>query len=136
MKNPLRLITHKPLKVGFVQRKNLKALATYLETLNTEESPVKFDMREFECETAACAVGFGPLAGIQKFSFEDWYSYADRAFGACPFFGPDMRRGPVRAFEYMFGSQWEKHDNTPEGAARRIREFLKHGIPRWGWRSK
>lgn len=32
-------------------------------------------------------------------------------------------------WNWLFGSEWEDVDNTPKGAAKRIRIFLESGVP-------
>lgn len=76
-----------------------------------------------ECGTVACAVGHGPAAGIRIYGDHDWESYADRVFG-------DM---PLDDFQYMFGSEWSDYDNTPKGAATRIRTVVELGSAPEGW---
>lgn len=134
-----------------VNRKNLKTLAKYLEGLPADYE--HFEMSDYitgkqgnsevvhyalnnggvdTCGTAGCAIGHGPAAGI-LFAVEDlevnqywasgyevdWNKYCDRYF--VPSNSP--------AFEWMFGGGWYNWDNTPHGAAARIRYFLKNGVP-------
>ena len=72
-----------------------------------------------ECGTVACAAGHGPMAGVPARPGEDWYDYTERCFTG----------GDNDAFNYMFGAQWKKIDNTPKGAAARIRRYLAEGTP-------
>jgi hypothetical protein len=120
-------------------RVNLEKLANYLDSL--PEDYEHFDMRTFlthqgecdidpdvalmagedyldNCGTVACAVGHGPAAGIPMNESEapgGWEMYARRVFGT-PFFSGK--------FDYLFGPSWESIDNTPRGAAARIRLVL------------
>ena len=114
---------------------NLLKLAAYLETLPDDYE--QFDMSEYMsardgdygetldiserskpvCGTVACAVGHGPSAGIRLYGDANWGDYAERVFG---YMSGD-------SFEYMFGSRWSDIDNTPKGAAKRIRTFLELG---------
>jgi hypothetical protein len=87
------------------------------------------------CGTVACAAGHGPAAGIPLRRDErvltldwwdgtptaeiDWAAYIKRAFGVSQ--GDD--------WTWMFGGDWADVDNTPQGAAKRIRYFLEHGVP-------
>ena len=72
------------------------------------------------CGTAACACGHGPAAGIPPRDDESWADYAERCFTG----------GDVVFFDFMFSGQWKYWDNTPHGAARRIKYFLEHkGVP-------
>jgi hypothetical protein len=75
------------------------------------------------CGTVACAVGHGPAAGIRVYGDTDWSDYADRVFGEMP----------ENDFTYMFGSSWSYSDNTPKGAAARIRTYVALGRTPDGW---
>lgn len=122
---------------------NLLKLAAYLETLPDDYE--QFDMGEYmsardgdwmeplgpdeqskpSCGTVACAVGHGPAAGIRVYGDTDWGSYADRVFGEFEedFFG----------WDYMFSPSWSCTDNTPKGAAARIRTYVTLGHTPDGW---
>lgn len=110
---------------------NLTTLANYLERV----SPDAFDMGKFsvdkhgkelglhvhECGTVACAVGWGPAAGFPPLpSDEFWTNYSHRVFG--------LYAGDA-AWDWCFGWQWGGVDNTPTGAAKRIRYLIKRGVP-------
>lgn len=111
---------------------NLTTLANFLDKLD----PEKFDMVDFardehgeqhmspqihECTTVGCAVGWGPHAGIHvsKDDF-DYFDYAKRVFAL------DHMHEP---FKWCFDSGWARIDNTPTGAAKRIRHLIQHGVP-------
>ena len=124
-------------------RDNLLKLADYLETLPDDYE--QFDMSEYmaardgtywetlgiderskpACGTVACAVGHGPSAGIRTYGDANWSDYADRVFGVLPDSG----------FDYMFASGWSMRDNTPKGAAARIRTYvaLGHSPDDWSY---
>lgn len=84
------------------------------------------------CGSVACAVGHGPAAGIfvpenfisrqGRVFFVDWEEYAKELFA-----GNDSN-----SF-WMFSSTWAWTDNTPTGAAARIRYLLAHGEPPAGF---
>ena len=110
--------------------KNLELLATYLEALPVNY--IHFDMDTFldgvrdsgartwepECGTVACALGHAPnVPGIPKplVEGENWYAYSDRVLGLGD-----------KDWEWCFSSDWAEVDNTPQGAATRIRYLLKH----------
>lgn len=130
------------------QRANLKKLADYLATGQTA---MKFDMSDYcrkpidpkkakelrvslsymdtvfiqnaECGTVACAIGHGPAAGIPSHVNDaGWWDYTSRAFGIQP--GHEELDDDLWA--WMFSSEWKDTDNTPQGAAARIRWFLDH----------
>lgn len=87
------------------------------------------------CGTAACAVGHGPAAGILfreeeltesyvwvdgeevTASVPDWDIYSTR-------FCPTEKYAETHLFAFLFGSAWDEVDNTPHGAAARIRYVL------------
>lgn len=115
------------------QRANLERLALHL---SLDVTNMRFDMRcycmddeeqtlnprDYECGTAACAVGHGPSLGIQLLLRESWSEYAGRAFGA------DINGWPD-AFDWMFSAGWYWRYPTARDAADRIRYALRHGIP-------
>ena len=126
------------------QKANLATLATYLEA---HVPPPEFGMSgfldvpydvqpdddEFEydeyvpnnleiyhtCGTSACAVGHGPLAMPDSLTEkgETWNEYSRRMFG-CGLYTA------FNKFNWMFGYEWAQIDDTPTGAAARIRYFL------------
>ena len=73
----------------------------------------------YVCGTVACAAGHGPLAGIEALPHETWSEYTQRAFS-----GPDPN-----VFFYLFAADWTDIDDTPKGAAARIRRYLAEGTP-------
>lgn len=115
---------------------NLEKLAAYLESLPDDYE--YFDMFDFfwikeqysgytrpevaglpgDCGAVACAVGHGPAAGIPAHYGEGWNRYSERVFDL-----PDM------AWDWCFSDAWKKVDNTPHGAAARIRYLLANGLP-------
>jgi hypothetical protein len=122
-------------------RDNLLKLADYLEALPADCK--EFDMRVYNsvkadtlsgtrslgpdtrqhgCGTAACALGHGPAAGIRVYGDGCWGDYCKRVFGIdC-----DSRRN-IDKFEYLFAATWVLFDNTPHGAAARIRTYVELG---------
>ena len=138
-----------------MNKENLLKLAAYLDTLPLdykhfemsdfmqEGDPEKYTVYALEnggvattCGAVACAVGHGPSAGflfncdelVRGMSYNaagefvkllkpDWYSYTDRVFVS-----PNSE-----AFDFMFGGAWSAWDNTPCGAAARIRFAVEHG---------
>lgn len=124
------------------RRRNLDKLATYLEAL--PEDYEHFGMGGWlvgasageaaryarenggvaSCATAACAIGHGPAAGIlvpacfRSGHFVDWRAYAQAMFS-----------GNLANRIWAFGSAWDANDDTPQGAAARIRYLLNKGEP-------
>lgn len=127
------------LGVDAEQRQNLDTLASFLEEkvrenlVNTpQRGGINFNMTYFnlgsdlpskastECGAVACAIGHGPLAGIEALPREDWYAYGERVFGA---------EAVSPLYNWCFHAAWAYRDNTAEGAAKRIRIALEHGVP-------
>ena len=127
---------HIPLDVSDQQHRNLAQLADYLLSgaLRAE-----FDMAVYAdpahllpgktgCGTVGCAIGHGPYAGIAKYPHEYWPDYARRAFIRNTLTSQIAR-------DWLLGEDWTVVDNTPQGAGRRIKYTLKHGIPS-NWRQQ
>lgn len=119
-------------------RDRLAALADLLETVPDD----RFDMSWFhsrlgngspegvaelrdECGTAGCALGWATTL-FPSLGGEGWWDYVNRVFGL-----------PVseEAWSWMFSDWWRDWDNTPRGAAARIRHLLEHGLTE-DWREQ
>ena len=122
------------------QKTNCLKLATYLRALPEDYS--HFDMRDYnkdfygwvrkqsakvnaatECNTVACALGHGPMAGIKLENGEDWVDY-------CKNF---VEYEESLAWNWCFSDSWGYFDNTPHGAADRLELMVRKGIP-YGFR--
>lgn len=111
------------------QKQNLLKLVKYLEQPKLD---AKFNMvcygdetittSSTDCGSVGCAVGHGPYAGIRKFKSEDWYQYSRRVFGL-----------NYNEWIWCFDDLWIYLDNTPKGAAARIRLLLEKGLPSNYW---
>jgi len=115
-----------------MNRENLKLMADYIETIPQD----KFDMEifrngqqtEHECNSVGCVIGHctvldkNPLP-LHKDGDIAFYAWSKEFTGLEPLSGE---------WEYLFSSDWEDMDNTPTGAASRIRHFLEHGLPQDG----
>ena len=78
------------------------------------------------CDTAACAVGWAPVAGIPKLPLESWEKYSERVFfqGRPIFslaFPAGVHSADRRRWQHMFGYN---NSNDPVEAAGRIRETV------------
>lgn len=71
-----------------------------------------------DCGAVGCAVGHGPAAGVRVRGDLSWDDYCTRVFGVERYSAP---------FEYLFDARWKHHDNTPQGAAARIRKYIALG---------
>lgn len=134
---------------------NLSTLATYLEALPPDYA--HFDMADYwgltppvnsvapdECGTVACAAGHAPAAlGITAAMLTDlgllsrdgirWNRFIDLFLLAHPDHGDDVPSMSFREqrpdWAWMFSDRWAAYDNTPAGAAARIRYYLIAGVP-------
>jgi len=116
-----------------MNRENLNRMADYIETIPQE----KFNMRLYrwgekvnsECGSVGCVVGHctvldkNPLP-LYKSGNINFYAWSREFTGLGPLSDETA---------YLFASGWEAFDNTPTGAAKRIRHFLEHGLPQ-DWR--
>ena len=113
---------------------NLIRMADYIETVPQD----KFDMYTYrygnklkpECDSVGCVVGHFtiledgnlPRLGSNLINFSKWVN---------KFIGTDS----IRVGLYLFGSDWQDTDNTPTGAAKRIRYYVANGLPE-NWREQ
>lgn len=117
------------IKLSQQHEHNLRKLAEYLLR---PELKAKFDMVAYsdwdhddysiECGTIGCAAGHGPHAGIPKYDSETWSQYITRVFGL------NIVASTI-AWRWCFDADWERTDNTPVGAAKRILWLLHNGVP-------
>ncbi len=118
-----------------MNRDNMLKLARYL----WQVSPIHFNMssiisRDYfrvpsrpdnsqqllaQCDTAACALGYGPMAGIDPEFKGGWFDYCDR----------NLIRSHSDEWFWCFSSRWTTVDNTPRGAALRIMWVVEGNPP-------
>jgi len=116
------------------QTSNLLMLAEYLEQPILKAA---FNMENYtgephsakitDCGSVGCAVGHGPYAGVPKDTSENWNAYGWENFIPSDNYMTSFREGnePVRYnWSFAFDSDWHRIDNTPQGAAKRIRYLL------------
>lgn len=112
---------------------NLTKLANYLENNvvqdhfdmeyyyvdnNVEKTrPKEITIEDYNtCGTVACAAGYGPAAGVEPYDNESWLTYICNNFTG----------SNSIIYDWCFAPEWRYYDNTPEGAAKRIKFMLKY----------
>jgi len=112
-----------------MNRENLNRMADYIETIPQD----RFDMHTFrtgesvnhECDSVGCVIGHctildkNPLP-MHRFGYIDFDSWSSD-FTGLDSFSDEWR--------YLFFGLWTAVDNTPTGAAKRIRYLIEHGLP-------
>ena len=90
------------------------------------------------CGTAGCVIGcsflmkgFEPIASdytspITESRYLDYDKYCERLFGI------DSIKNKGE-WDWCFCGEWARIDNTPKGAAKRIRYMIKEGVPVGWW---
>lgn len=114
-----------------MNKENLLKMADYIETIPQEQ----FDMKEFrtldedrvlpECNSVGCIIGHCtaldadnlPRYDGGKIDFNEW----GQKFTEISRVSDD--------WYYLFSSWWKYTDNTPTGAAKRIRHYVENGLP-------
>lgn len=84
---------------------------------------LEFWDNEPKCGTVCCALGVAASHGIASeymTGLDDWPDYAFAAFGVS---------SNHLSWVWLFDAIWHDVDNTPSGAAKRIRHYLEHGTP-------
>jgi len=112
-----------------MNRENLNKMADYIETIAQD----RFDMGKFrtgekvdhECDSVGCVLGHCTILDKNPLPLD---SSGDIDFSAwsLDFTGlnPDSDE-----CHYLFAGLWDSADNTPTGAAKRIRYIIEHGLP-------
>lgn len=110
------------------QKSNLLKLSRYLWDLPQERFgmgdityPDTECASEHGCGSVGCAIGHGVNAGVKALDGEDWCRYWGRVFSQSA--DVDM---------FLFCGSWDRTDNTPRGASKRILYYLRHGVPEDG----
>lgn len=131
--------TAKQLNITSTQFKNLAKLTMFVRD---KAEPPRFDInyffsndgdghcsqnicpsiKEYECGTTACFLGYGIPAGVKAHKEETWSVYCKRAFGI------SMRGNDASAgiYEFLFS---ETHLNSKDAAALRGAWLLMNGLP-------
>ena len=122
-----------------MNKKNLLKLAAFLEKL----PQAKFDMLSYRltkgmtatnfysldnCGTIGCAMGYAPFVKGLEVEEEDFYKSALDFNNYCRrIFRIDIDYcGKKSRWKFIFSYQWRNADNTPQGAAKRIRYLVKN----------
>lgn len=120
-----------------MRKKNLRRMADYIETIPQE----KFRMSVFRishnfektespiCDTVGCIIGHCTALDMdnvrERFTngmLIDFGKWSEEFTGL---------KYDEEEYIYLFSQSWEVNgsDNTPTGAAKRIRHFVEHGLP-------
>jgi hypothetical protein len=116
---------------------NLLKLASYLESLPKDYKHFEMEVYNNDedqvdpikgCGTVACAIGHTPYVKTIPLNIEDYLKtyinnkcYVDWS-GMCEdSYGVEETSD---AYEWCFSSSWAATDNTPQGAAKRIKAFV------------
>jgi len=115
-----------------MNRENLKLMADYIETISQD----RFDMGKFrtgelvkhECGSVGCVIGHCTILDKNPLRLDldghiDFDAWSFDFTGLDSFYDNDK-------WQYLFSCEWETVDNTPAGAAKRIRYFLENGLPK------
>ena len=110
---------------------NILKLAKFLERLPQE----KFDMfnyktneeadclppEEHSCGTVGCALGWAPTAlrSADLHAYDNWDDYSAQVLGIYE----------AGEWGWCFDGDWKLVDNTPKGAALRLRYRVNNGVP-------
>jgi len=112
-----------------MNRENLSRMADYIETVPQK----KFNMRLFrtgeeknhECGSGGCILGHCTILDKNPLPLD---SYGDINFSAWSLEFTGLNPF-CDEWNYLFSGDWDGVDNTPAGAAKRIRHFLEKGLP-------
>lgn len=83
--------------------------------------PFRNTVDTVHCGTSACAVGWGPTAGIKDNNSVGWLEYCAENF-------LDLES---REWQWCFSAGWKWADNSARGAGLRILHYVYFGVPEW-----
>jgi len=99
-------------------------------TMSRYRSDNAFDRKQKDlhtCGTAGCAIGWAPAIMTNEEFSDCTYSCGNIDFDkVSEHFGFKTLN---RSWRFLFDCSWKHIDDTPEGAAARIRYFLDKGLP-------
>jgi hypothetical protein len=119
-----------------MNKENLLKMADYIETIPQEYFNMQFFRQELKkyhkCNSVGCIIGHCTILDEEE-NFPR-YVNGDIDFNkwSKQFTGIDLYSD---SYLYLFSSRWSVTDNTPTGAAKRIRHFVENGLPK-DWREQ
>ena len=113
-----------------MNKKNLLRMADHIEKVpqerfNPEIYRGRSDDFTPECNSVGCTIGHCAI-------LDKWENVPRNDFGNIQFFTWSRQFTGVMSlseWKYLFDPNWHKTDNTPTGAAKRIRYFVENGLP-------
>lgn len=137
-----------------MNRKNLEILVAGLRTVpenkftmatfctkdgedhQTEYIRKDTDIKEHMCGSSACVVGWSPtFKGLEVIDADFYFSKSNSIFynphGTLSYTEYSNRLFELdeEQWEWCFGGDWDQHDNSIDGAIKRINYMLKNDIP-------
>lgn len=115
-------------------KENLLKMADYIETVPQEKFGMELCRSGYEntpeCTSIGCIIGHCTVLDTEplpRYSDGgiDFYKWSKSFIGIGSW---------TNDWDYLFASSWAMIDNTPTGAAKRIRHYVENGLPE-NWRS-
>lgn len=112
-----------------MNKENLLKMADYIETVPQEKFGMKLfrfgDENTPECNSVGCIIWHCTILDTEPLPRDldggiDFYKWSKSFTGISPF---------TNDWEYLFSWAWVMTDNTPTGAAKRIRHYVENGLP-------
>lgn len=106
-------------------------MADYIEKVPQE----KFDMESYRtmpesspsCKSIGCIIGHCTVLDDLKNIPRNYYGHIRFTEWSFDFTGIEI---DSLKWKFLFSHEWRNSDNTPTGAAKRIRYFIEHGVPK------
>ena len=113
-----------------MNKENLLKMADYIETIPQNDFHMGCYRNGFKkyhkCNSVGCIIGHCTILDEEE-------NLPRRSDGEINFSLWSQRFTGITAgsdeWYYLFGGDWSRTDNTPTGAAKRIRYFVEHGLP-------
>lgn len=121
--------TSKPTKIN---ERNLLRMADLIEKIpqsqfNMSYYRIKGDSDTVECGSVGCIIGH--CTKLDSSSNISRFPSGTIDFTAWSAKFTNVKHGSM-AWNYLFSSLWKDVDNTPIGSAKRIRHYVKNGLPK------